>query len=57
MTDTEGMRSAQINGLSTKDVWDYGFGRPSRVTARVSAGRGTVQSIERESELSGPIPL
>ena len=37
------------------DVGDYEFGRPSRVTARVSVGRGTVQSIEREIELSGPI--
>lgn len=37
------------------DVGDYDFGRPSRVTARVSVGRGTVQSIEREIALSGPI--
>jgi predicted ATP-dependent protease len=46
---------AQVNGLSVLDVGDYNFGRPSRVTARVSVGRGTVQSIEREIELSGPI--
>src|SRR5215469_12166152 len=46
MIDTEGARVAQVNGLSTLDVGDYGFGRPSRVTARVSVGRGTVQSIE-----------
>src|SRR5215468_1652927 len=55
MIDTEGARVAQINGLSVIDVGDYDFGRPSRVTARVSVGRGTVQSIEREIELSGPI--
>src|SRR5262245_39577402 len=55
MIDTEGARVAQINGLSVLDVGDHDFGRPSRVTARVSAGRGTVQSIEREIELSGPI--
>lgn len=55
MIDTEGARVAQINGLSVTDVGDYDFGRPSRVTARVSVGRGTVQSIEREIELSGPI--
>src|SRR5499433_4082806 len=55
MIDTEGARVAQINGLSVLDVGDYDFGRPSRVTARVSVGRGTVQSIEREIELSGPI--
>jgi len=55
MVDTEGARVAQVNALSVIDVGDYDFGRPSRVTARVSVGRGTVQSIEREIELSGPI--
>jgi predicted ATP-dependent protease len=55
MIDTEGARVAQVNGVSVINVGDYDFGRPSRVTARVSVGRGTVQSIEREIELSGPI--
>jgi predicted ATP-dependent protease len=55
MIDTEGARVAQVNGISVIDVGDYDFGTPSRVTARVSVGRGTVQSIEREIELSGPI--
>src|SRR5262247_2927510 len=36
MIDTEGARVAQVNGLSVLDVGDYDFGRPSRVTARVS---------------------
>lgn len=55
MIDTEGARVAQINGVSVLNVGDYSFGQPSRVTARVSVGRGTVQSIEREIDLSGPI--
>ena len=55
LIDTEGARVAQVNGLSVLDVGDHQFGRPTRVTARVSAGRGTVQSIEREIQLSGPI--
>src|SRR5262247_949381 len=55
MIDTEGARVAQVNGLSVLDVGDYDFGQPSRVTARVSVGRGTVQSIEREIKFSGPI--
>ena len=55
MIDTEGARVAQVNGLSVINVGDYEFGQPTRVTARVSVGRGTVQSIEREIELSGPI--
>jgi len=55
MIDTEGARVAQVNGISVIDVGDYDFGTPARVTARVSVGRGTVQSIEREIDLSGPI--
>jgi predicted ATP-dependent protease len=55
MIDTEGTRVGQVNGISVIDVGDYDFGRPARVTARASVGRGTVQSIEREIELSGPI--
>jgi lon-related putative ATP-dependent protease len=55
MIDTEGARVGQVNGLSLLDIGDYVFGRPSRVTARVSLGNRGVQSIEREIELSGPI--
>jgi lon-related putative ATP-dependent protease len=53
--DTEGERVGQVNGLSVINLGDYEFGKPSRVTARVALGRGAVQSIEREIELSGPI--
>jgi lon-related putative ATP-dependent protease len=53
--ETEGVRVGQINGLSVFDLGDYAFARPSRVSARVSLGRGSVVSIEREIELSGPI--
>lgn len=53
--DTEGERVAQINGLSIVHLGDYVFGQPSRITARVAVGRGTIQSIEREVELSGRI--
>jgi lon-related putative ATP-dependent protease len=55
MIATEGARTGQVNGLSIIDLGDYRFGRPSRVTARVAVGRGQVDSIERETELSGPI--
>jgi predicted ATP-dependent protease len=34
---------------------DISFGKPSRITARVSLGRGDVVDIEREVELGGPI--
>jgi lon-related putative ATP-dependent protease len=53
--DTEGEWVGQVNGLAVIDLGDHVFGKPSRVSARVSLGRGAVQSIEREIELSGPI--
>jgi lon-related putative ATP-dependent protease len=53
--DTTGARTAQVNGLSIASLGDHRFGRPTRVTARVSVGAGAVESIEREIELSGPI--
>ncbi|MCE0767632.1 Lon protease family protein [Pseudonocardia kujensis] len=55
MIDTEGAQVGQVNGLAVLGVGDHSFGRPTRVTARVSVGLGTVQSIEREIEKSGPI--
>ena len=55
MIDTAGAREAQVNGVAVIDLGGYTFGKPSRITARVSPGRGSVQSIEREIKLSGPI--
>jgi predicted ATP-dependent protease len=55
LIDTTGAREAQVNGMAVIDLGGYTFGKPSRITARVSPGRGSVQSIEREIELSGPI--
>ena len=53
--DVAGERVGQANGLAVLDVGDYSFGKPSRISARVSVGRGGVLSVEREIELSGPI--
>ena len=53
--DIDGERVGQVNGLTVVELGDYRFGLPARVTARVSMGRGTIESIERETELSGPI--
>ncbi|MGI5836209.1 MAG: Lon protease family protein [Chloroflexota bacterium] len=55
MIDTEGVKDAQVNGLSVSDLGDYSFGRPSRITARTSLGGHGVVNIEREIKLSGPI--
>ena len=51
--DVDGAVVGQVNGLSVYDVGDYSFGRPSRITARVSLGRGQVVNIEREVQRSG----
>jgi lon-related putative ATP-dependent protease len=53
--DTTGAHTGQVNALSILHLGDHGFGRPSRVTARVSVGTGAVESIEREIRMSGPI--
>jgi lon-related putative ATP-dependent protease len=53
MVDTTGERVGQVNGLSVVSIGDYSFGRPSRVTARTFAGKGSVTAIEREVNMSG----
>lgn len=52
---TTGSAVGQINGLSVAELGGFVFGRPSRITARVSPGSGRVVDIEREVELGGPI--
>ncbi len=55
LVDTDGAKVGQVNGLSVHQFHDFGFGRPSRITARVRLGKGEVVDIEREVELAGPI--
>ena len=55
LCETSGSVVGQINGLSVMTVGDYSFGRPSRLTVRVSLGRAGMVNIEREVKLSGPI--
>ena len=45
----------QVNGIAVYELGDYRFGRPSRITARTSLGRGQVVSIEREIQMSGKL--
>ena len=52
---TEGEATGRINGLSVLSLGDYTFGKPSRITARVSLGRGQVLNVERETRMSGKI--
>jgi len=51
--DTEGDVVGQVNGLAVLQVGDYMFGKPSRITAAIQAGRGGVIDIEREAKLGG----
>jgi predicted ATP-dependent protease len=53
--ETQGARVGQVNGIAILDLGDYSFGKPSRISARVALGRGAIRSVERETELSGPI--
>jgi lon-related putative ATP-dependent protease len=55
LIDTEGQTVGQVNGLSVINLGDYTFGKPSRITASVGAGREGIIDIEREVELGGPI--
>lgn len=55
MISTEEERVGTINGLSVYDMGDYSFGRPSRITAKVSVGKEGVVHIDREAKLSGKI--
>jgi lon-related putative ATP-dependent protease len=55
LVDTAGTAIGQVNGLSVVGLGGFAFGRPSRITARVSPGAGRVLDIEREVELGGPV--
>ena len=44
----------QVNGLSVLELGDHSFGMPTRITASVALGRGRVESVEREINVSGP---
>jgi lon-related putative ATP-dependent protease len=52
---TEGTTVGQVNGLSVMQLGGYAFGKPTRITATVSLGRGEVVDIEREVKLGGPL--
>ncbi len=55
MIDTAGREVGQVNGLSVYSTGEYSFGKPTRITAKTSIGRGGIINIEREADLSGRI--
>ena len=52
---TGGKATGQVNGLAVYSMGDHSFGKPSRITARVSVGRGNVLNVERETQMAGKI--
>lgn len=55
IVETSGAKVGQVNGLAVLDLGDYGFGKPSRITARTYTGKAGVVNIERETKMSGKI--
>lgn len=55
IVETSGAKVGQVNGLAVLELGDYGFGKPSRITARTFAGKAGVVNIERETKMSGRI--
>ncbi len=55
LVSTQGTAVGQINGLSVRETQGYPFGLPTRITATVSPGLAGVVTVDRESDLSGPL--
>ena len=55
LIDTRGERVGQVNGLTVYQSGIVAYGKPSRITATVSAGSQGIINIEREVDLSGAI--
>ncbi|HAF70861.1 MAG: ATP-dependent protease [Acetothermia bacterium 64_32] len=55
IVDMSGAKVGQVNGLAVIDLGDFAFGKPSRITANVFAGKDGVVDIEREAKLSGKL--
>jgi lon-related putative ATP-dependent protease len=55
LIETRGEAVGQVNGLTVLQLGGFAFGRPSRITARVRLGTGSVVDIEKEVALGGPI--
>ena len=53
--ESEGERIGQINGLAVLQLDSFMFGKPSRITANVSLGKGELVDIERQVDLGGPL--
>ncbi len=55
MIATGGEEIGQVNGLAVYDLGEHAFGKPTRITAKTSIGKGNILNIEREADLSGRV--
>ncbi len=55
LISSSGEVQGQVNGLAVLGLGDITFGKPSRITATVGAGREGIVDIEREAKLGGAI--
>ena len=55
LVETNGAAVGQVNALSVYDLGYTMFGKPTRITASASPGRGGIVNVEREARLSGGI--
>ena len=53
LIETDGTKVGQINGLAVYGGGFYSFGKPTKITAAVSLGSGSIINVEREAGLSG----
>src|SRR5438105_10255112 len=52
--ETDSKIVGQVNGLAVRELGDYTFARPTRITVRTGPGFEGVLDIERQTHLSGP---
>ena len=55
LIDVRDQRVGQVNGLTVYQSGIVAYGKPSRITATVSAGNSGIINIEREVDMSGAI--
>jgi lon-related putative ATP-dependent protease len=53
LLETEGERVGQINGLAVFGSEFHAYGKPTRISASVSMGAGSIVNVEREAGYSG----
>lgn len=53
LIDTSGFKVGEVNGLAVYGSDIYSFGKPTKISASVSLGNGSIINVEREAGMSG----